>query len=143
MATRCRIGLKLDDGTIKHSYCHWDGYPDGVGSTLVRYYNDVDKASELLNLGDMSYLAKKINPEGFHNFDKPENDVTVFYGRDRGESGVESVVTSLEEYHSVTYSSFIDYLYLFNDGKWEVYDNLNKSGWKSVEDFLSTNLLTT
>ncbi len=50
MATRSRIGLMLEDGTIKHSYCHFDGYPHGVGHTLVGHYSDIDKVKELLSL---------------------------------------------------------------------------------------------
>ena len=34
MATRARIGLKLDDGSIISAYHHWDGYPEWLGVTL-------------------------------------------------------------------------------------------------------------
>jgi hypothetical protein len=101
MATRSRIGLKLEDGTIKHSYCHFDGYPHGVGHTLVKHYSDIEKVKELLSFGDMSFLAPKVTPDGIHNFDNPEQDVTVFYGRDRAEADVDSVTTSIDEYLSV------------------------------------------
>lgn len=136
MATRSRIGLMLEDGTIKHSYCHFDGYVSGVGYKLVKHYPDIEKVEELLSFGDMSYLSSKINPEGEHSFDKPEDDVTVFYGRDRGETDVDSVVTSMDELHSIKYSSCIDYLYLFSDGEWSVYDCLEKDCWKRVEELL-------
>ena len=96
MSTRSRIGLMLEDGTIKHSYCHFDGYPHGVGHTLVGHYSEIEKVKELLSFGDMSFLSPKLNPEGEHSFGNPEKDVTVFYGRDRGESDVDSVITSME-----------------------------------------------
>ena len=38
MATRSRIGLMLEDGTIKHSYCHFDGYPDGLIQSKNPYF---------------------------------------------------------------------------------------------------------
>ena len=142
MATRCRIGLMLEDGTVKHSYCHYDGYPEGVGETLVQHYNTEDKVKELVSFGDMSYLASEIHPEGEHNFDKPEQGVTVFYNRDRGETDVDSVTTSMDEYLSVQYSSCIDYLYVFIGSNWWVYNNLKKNKWKLVKTFLPAYTLT-
>ena len=142
MATRSRIGLMLEDGSIKHSYCHFDGYPKGVGHTLVENYSDIDRAKELLSFGDMSYLSPKVTPEGEHSFNNPEKDVTVFYGRDRGESDVDSAITSMDEYHSVMYSSCIDYLYLFSGGHWWVYDNYEKTGWELVKKYLPAYTLT-
>ena len=142
MATRSRIGLMLEDGTIKHSYCHWDGYPDGVGRTLVEHFNNVEKIEELLSYGDMSYLTSIIHPEGEHSFNNPEKGVILFYMRDRGETGVESVTTSMDEYLSIKYSSCIDYLYVFSGGQWWVYNNLKKNNWKLVKTFLPEYTLT-
>ena len=142
MATRCRIGLMLEDGTVKHSYCHYDGYPEGVGSTLVQHYNTEDKVKELVSFGDMSYLASEIHPEGEHNFEKPEQGVTVFYNRDRGETDVDAKTTSMDEYLSVKYSSCIDYLYVFIGSNWWVYNNLKKNKWKLVKTFLPAYTLT-
>ena len=142
MATRCRIGLMLEDGTVKHSYCHYDGYPEGVGSTLVQHYNTEDKVKELVSFGDMSYLASEIHPEGEHNFEKPEQGVTVFYNRDRGETDVDAKTTSMDEYLSIKYSSCIDYLYVFIGSNWWVYNNLKKNKWKLVKTFLPAYTLT-
>ena len=142
MSTRSRIGLMLEDGTIKHSYCHFDGYPNGVGNTLVENYFEVEKVKELLSFGDMSFLAPKLTPDGIHNFNNPEQGVTVFYGRDRGETGVDSVTTPMDEYLSVKHSSCIDYQYLFSGGQWWVYDNNDKSGWELVKRYLSEYTLT-
>ena len=136
MATRSRIGLMLEDGTIKHSYCHFDGYPNGVGHTLVEHYSDIEKVKELLSFGDMSFLAPKVTPDGIHNFNTPEKDVTVFYGRDRAETDVDSVTTPMDEYLSVKYSSCIDYQYVFSGGHWWVHDNYYKTGWELVKRYL-------
>jgi hypothetical protein len=132
----------LEDGTIKHSYCHFDGYPNGVGHTLVENYSEIEKVEELLSFGDMSFLSPKVNPDGIHNFNSPEKDVTVFYGRDRGETGIDSVTTPMDEYLSVKHSSCIDYQYLFSGGQWWVYDNNDKSGWELVKRYLSEYTLT-
>lgn len=142
MSTRSRIGLMLEDGTIKHSYCHFDGYPNGVGHTLVENYSEIEKVEELLSFGDMSFLAPKVTPDGIHNFNNPELGVTVFYGRDRAETDVDSATTSMDEYLSVKYSSCIDYQYLFSGGQWWVYDNNDKSGWELVKRYLSEYTLT-
>jgi hypothetical protein len=60
MGTRSSIGIKSEDGTIKAIYCHWDGYPEGVGSILAEYYNHKDKAEELINLGGFSSLHETL-----------------------------------------------------------------------------------
>lgn len=141
MATRCRIGIELEDGTIKHSYCHWDGYPTGVGKTLVEHYNDIEKVKELLSFGDMSYLAPEIHPSGeTHSFDSSEENVTVFYKRDRGESEVNSVITLMDELFSVQYN-FLDYVYLFRDGNW-YYTYARKMDWKNLNEIFQDFALT-
>ena len=142
MSTRSRIGLMLEDGTVKHSYCHFDGYPNGVGHTLVENYSEIEKVEELLSFGDMSFLAPKVTPDGIHNFNNPEQGVTVFYGRDRAETDVDSVTTSMDEYLSIKYSSCIDYQYVFTGGHWWVYDNNDKTGWVLVKRYLSECTLT-
>jgi hypothetical protein len=136
MGTRSRIGMKLEDGTVKHSYCHYDGYPEGVGKTLEMHYNDIEKVEELLSFGDMSCLEEKIHPSGIHNFKISENGVTLFYGRDRGDSDVDAQVTSIEEFESIKFTTCIDYIYLFSEGKWFVKSLIDKSGWKLVADSL-------
>ena len=60
MATRSNIGVLQDDGTIKAIYCHWDGYPEGVGATLANHYDSHIRASELVELGDILNLKPSI-----------------------------------------------------------------------------------
>lgn len=57
MGTRSLIGLDNGDGTITSVYCHWDGYPEGVGATLLRAYDDEVKVRALLAAGDHSSLG--------------------------------------------------------------------------------------
>ena len=54
MATRSRIGLKLSDGSILSAYHHYDGYPQWLGVHLDKYFRSDEKASELIDGGDMS-----------------------------------------------------------------------------------------
>ena len=56
MSTRSRIGIQLTDGSILSAYCHFDGYPEFNGVKLVENFNSYEKASELIDGGDMSCL---------------------------------------------------------------------------------------
>ena len=133
MATRSNIGMMLPDGNVKVAYCHYDGYPEGVGEILLESYKTPERVSELLSFGDMSYLALEINPKSdYHSFDNPEKGVTLFYGRDRGESETDAKVYTMDEWHQNI--SCIDYIYLFSAGRWFVknaYDYEN-TGWDLV-----------
>lgn len=85
MATRSRIGIEKEDGTVESIYCHWDGYPENNGNRLLNDYSDRKKVERLIALGDISYLAPEVEPSGEHSFEKPQDGVVVAYGRDRGE----------------------------------------------------------
>jgi hypothetical protein len=54
MATRSRIGIMLADESVLSVYHHWDGYPEWLGRILQTHYNTREKASELIDGGDMS-----------------------------------------------------------------------------------------
>ena len=41
MATRSRIGIELQDGSILSAYHHYDGYPDFLGVALADFINNV------------------------------------------------------------------------------------------------------
>lgn len=142
MATRSRIGLMLDDGSIKQAYCHWDGYVEGVGLTLIENYDTYEKVKTLISFGDMSYLRPEISTAEPHSFEKPVNGVTVFYGRDRGEQNVEPKIVSMDEWMNVFYSSGIDFYYLFSGGQWWVYDFSEQNGWQNVKSFFPQYVLT-
>ncbi len=86
MATRSRIGIENEDGTVSSIYCHWDGYPSHNGKLLVENYQDREKVEALIALGSISSLNKEVSPSSKdHSFDKPMEGVTVAYHRDRGE----------------------------------------------------------
>lgn len=101
MATRSTIALEYADGTVEQVYCHWDGYLDNNGRILLEHWSDPSKLQQLIDLGDLSSLSKEIGEK--HGFDNPHKwgtdehiswcekyaDWCLFYGRDRGEDGVE------------------------------------------------------
>jgi hypothetical protein len=72
MATRSRIAIQYENGPIESVYCHFDGYPQGVGATLLEHYTDKNKVAALISLGSLSSLDQT-----------PVS--TVAYHRDRGE----------------------------------------------------------
>lgn len=103
MATRSRIGVEQSDGTIRSIYCHFDGYLDGVGQTLLDHYSDSEKLNQLLDLGDLSSLGPQLDGK------------TVAYARDRGETDVDAQTSgSFEEFLKLRE----EYTYLFSDGRW-------------------------
>lgn len=110
--------MKTGEDTYKGVYCHYDGYLDYNGVMLLEHYNSKERVEELLSYGNISSLREKIMPEkgSTHSFDKPDKDVTIFYGRDRGEEGQEAFICTEEELKDPT--SWIEYIYLFNNGKW-------------------------
>lgn len=59
MATRCLIA-SVNDGVVESIYCHWDGYPKGVGRTLYEYYYTPDLVKKLIDNGNLSTLDVEI-----------------------------------------------------------------------------------
>lgn len=124
MGTRSFISKKLDDERYKYIYCHWDGYPEGVGAILKKHYTDPKKVDKLLNLGSISSLGKIIGHK--HNFDrfnmpKSRSDVvsTTAYHRDRGEKWEDvkpKYANSKDDL--IGLASGVDYVYFFENGKW-------------------------
>ncbi len=112
MSTRSYIAMKTGENTYKAVYCHYDGYLAYNGAMLLEYYNTKERVEELISLGNISSLREKITPEkgSTHSFDKPDKDVTVFYGRDRGEKGQEAFTCTEEELKDPT--SWIEYIYV-------------------------------
>ena len=100
MATRARIGFEAANGTIVSSYHHYDGYPAGLGYNLIRNYSDADKFREAVALGDASFWGSTPYPtDSTHSFNTPQEDVSIYYGRDRGEENVAPVTfTDFEDF---------------------------------------------
>lgn len=56
MSTRSQITALCGDGKWRSIYVHFDGYPTGVGKTLVKNYTDQDKVDKPVELGNLSEL---------------------------------------------------------------------------------------
>ena len=114
MATRARIGLKLDDGSILSAYHHWDGYPEWLGVTLKEQYNTREKIAKLLDGGNMSscYSDNQYDEEKqefVKNDPKPE-----YYGGDDERPRLSRNFTQF----AFDSKSGEEYLYLFVDNEW-------------------------
>lgn len=117
MATRSNIGVENPDGTYTFIYHHWDGYPSYLGRMLIDHYNSHSAACAIVELGALSILRERLAPneDEPHTFDSPLKDVTIAYGRDRGEEGVEAqTVDSMSEVHQQQYA----YVWRLNPAGW-------------------------
>jgi hypothetical protein len=140
MATRSRIAIEKEDGTVESIYCHWDGYPENNGRILVENYKDHEKVQALIDLGDISSLAPNVeaDPDTGHTFNDPVDGVVVAYSRDRGEKGVG------KKHHGCVPDFFNgdieEYGYLFTqEGQWLVKSGYRKSNPITVEDYMNIN----
>jgi hypothetical protein len=121
MATRSTIAKANTDGTVTAIYCHWDGYPEGVGATLKEHYTDSTKIDSLLALGDLSVLGNEIGDR--NDFENPVKNVCLFYGRDRGETNVDAVThESIDAWKR--HFTACDYGYLWTGTEWTTYKDL-------------------
>ena len=117
MSTNSTIAVKTERG-YKAIYVHWDGYFSYMYPMLSENYSSQERAEDLVTLGDASFIAKRLVPSlgSGHSFDNPEEDVCIFYHRDRG-----------EDFHSKFYVNKDDvlksqyYVYIFEDGEWKAY----------------------
>ncbi len=146
MGTRSAIGYITPQGKIYAKYSHYDGYVSCTGAILNEYYQEIHKIAQMVELGDQSYMDKEIFPKTpIHDFNNPEPDVTVFYGRDRGETGVDAkefdTVHEMVEYYT---GAGCEYFYLYTKGGWIVHDRYgvgkDKNGYP-VFDFVENVLL--
>jgi len=114
MSTRARIGLKLEDGSILSAYHHWDGYPEWLGVTLKEQYNTREKIAKLLDGGNMSSCWS----DNDFDYEKQEfvkqDPKPNYYGGDDEKSRLSRNFTQF----AFDSKSGEEYLYLYEDGKW-------------------------
>lgn len=131
MSTRSRIGIEdQETGKVRSVYCHFDGYLDGVGQTLVDHYKDREKVEELIALGDLSALGEEIGVK--HDFDygskldwdDPDRAhlrcMVLAYQRDRGETAPTAEDDSAEAMVARATDGWEEFAYLYRQGVWFV-----------------------
>ena len=143
MATRSTIAVLREDGTVAKVYCHWDGYLENNGNLLVNHYNTQDQVEALIAGGDISSLGEVIGERHpFDTFNKDKMSAedlalaeraqaegwTLYYGRDRGETGVEAkVYKDLAEYEAKAQFEEFNYCYIFGEWYYVSYDGVVRS----------------
>ncbi len=109
MATRSRIAIENQDGTVTSIYCHWDGHVETNGRILFKNYHLL-KTEQLIALGNISSLGKTIED-------------TVAYTRDRGEDFKQTIFDNVPTLFEDGFSSGAEFVYCFTkDGRWLVSD---------------------
>lgn len=113
-----RFRYGVDNGNTLQIYCHWDGYPEGVGQDLLNDFNSYDEALKLILKGDHSTPYESYI------------------------SGGEDWVSNRPEQRTQP-GCLEAYLYVFKDGEWKMpteddaYEDLvDKDGYVSLKNYL-------
>ena len=120
MSTRSYIGYIDNYSKVHLAYCHFDGYLEGVGSTLINFYNNKEKAIMLVKGGDMSSVGERR---------------AEYYKDEAGPS-----VIDLYEIDKVLTDSWAEYCYLYDTmtNRWfwkDCYDGWGGAAdWKPLAD---------
>lgn len=124
MATRSNIAVYDNENkTLTQVYCHYDGYIDGVGKTLLENYNSLKKAKKLVSFGSISSIKKTIKSSKFFNRDFMED--MNFLIKDLKVQNDEDVFKLSEGSES--------YCYLWFKGEWYTKD---ENEYKKLTDYL-------
>ena len=124
MATRSRIAIQIGD-KVHSVYCHWDGYPEGVGNELITRFNSRELAEGLIKLGNRSWL---IQPDGYTS---ASNEL---YNEP-------AEVDDLEYWEHYSKDPIKNEAYVYewiDDAGWVVYD-AHSEGYLKVEDAIKRN----
>jgi hypothetical protein len=124
MSTSSGIALKQGE-TFITIYCHWDGHPKTMLPILRNNYNSFELANKLISMGDASSINKKLMPTlgVTHTFMSPEEDVCVFYHRDRDDDWLSCQPACYTKQELFKQPSF-EFVHIFEDGTWNSY-NMN------------------
>jgi len=119
MATRGTIAMLYLDGHVEQVYTHWDSYVEHNGRILKEHYNTAERVKELISLGNLSVLAPYISGSPTHSFVTPDNDVCVFYGRDRRQSNTKArVFSDIDTFKLQMQKEEFDYLFVESELRW-------------------------
>ena len=109
-------------------YHHWDGYPEGVGETLINSYNTYEDVLNLLTYGDESTInEKKVMPYSIRGGQYRKSEYTPARFENR-------IPDDLEK------SSWAEYVYLFINGEWLFSSTYHEDGayhWESLQEHLN------
>ena len=115
MATRARIGLKLEDGSIISAYHHWDGYPEWLGVTLKEHYNTKEDIAKLIDGGNMSSCYSD------NQYDEKTEPRATYYG---GKEEAPILSKNFDEF--IRIDCWQEYSYVFVKDRWVGYSIRHK-----------------
>ena len=107
MSTSAAIGMKMEDGSVQAVGLTSEGYPEYAGAVLCGCYKTAEQVEALLALGDLSQISG--TPKFCNIFDAGEEQPTRY-----------ETVDKFQRCGKCIY--FAEYLYLFDNGKWSVFD---------------------
>ena len=146
MSTRAMIGyLNKDTNKVTGIYSHWDGYPDGVGYNLMKFYGNPQRVLHLIEGGDVSaidwdtghanHYAFRSTWVSWNSLDKKYDNEWDRGGQDENWEDVKPRLYSkgIEQYldEAITGKSMIEYAYLFDttlNPRWRCFKSEYGSG---------------
>jgi hypothetical protein len=155
---------------IRSIYIHSDGYPSYVGDLLLQHWSEPQRVEKLLALGDLSTLGAKIGAKHpfdwrysfqseaqkgaresgesvnwaahFEEVRKhPLADMCTAYMRDRGETGLEAVVSAdIEAFEATAIGTGCEWAYLFDpdSGEWGCASVYGSRSWVPLGEAVAT-----
>ena len=124
MGTRSMIGSTDRKDTVYAAYCHYDGYFDGVGLTLHKYWTG-DQFLDMISQPDFDYIAslgKDVRSTEL-NVGNKDNSVDVFKN-------------GAEYQRAFKGGQDVDYIYLYDNRlkQWMGMNTRKDSAWKHLDD---------
>ena len=124
MSTKSLIAKRIGEDRYRTIYCHLDGFPTYNGAMLVDHYSTEELVDRLMELGDLSVLKEKADPDPrrVHKFEYSmrQSGVTVAYGRDRGEKNTQAKEFTFEELSAP--GNWADFIYVYDlDHTWKYF----------------------
>lgn len=128
MGTRSNIAIEdKETKVLTVVYCHWDSYLEGVGAELLEQYDSLGMVEELINGGDMSSLGNHY-AEMPERLDHPYNETW----EDNKPKIFQNEYCLMSDLRG---DVFIEYIYLFRDGRWFVSEMKCKDNKDAYRDF--------
>ena len=143
MGTHSIIAKQIGEDKYLTIFCHYNGYPDDNGATLLKHYNTPERVDALFALGYLEILREKTepSPQTPHTADAPQPGVTVAMRRDMELSGCEAVEMTHEELIEPEYEG-IEYTYIFNqEGKWLYFPAGEEYEWRDLKEDLENDTI--
>ncbi len=114
MGTKSLIAKQISKNRYKAVLCATDGYLSHTGKILSENYTTPEKIDELLDLGELYWLGKKLAPADTGIEDK---EATLAFARDFGEQKQDAQIFRLEELENLAQKPEYLYIYL-TTGRW-------------------------